>query len=222
MENKQGEKNRKLLALAKDLAREHTDEGLDRAAEILLHLIDEGCEDPEVLIKAATYLLQGSWMSKYGTKKEAVALLDKALPMIPENLALLEAAIHGYELTLRDFPEKLNAILQLSLQILQFNPDHIESMITLADHREHPQVALSLTEAIRMMEWAQEVEPRNPYVNFTLVRLYNEAGQLRKAKRLYKQSVLNNLNVQHLGKPDQPASANPKFRNRRYRRYGSN
>lgn len=217
VEENNSERNQKILALARDLARERTDEGLNKAAEILLHLIDEGCEDPEVLIIAATYMLQGSWMSKFGAKKEAVAMVDKAISRVTDKVSLLESAVHCYELTLNEFPDRLNDILQICLRILELDPEHIESMITLADHRENPRVALPLADAIRMMEWAQEIAPGNIYVNFTLARLYHEAGQHQKARRLYQKSVVGSES-----NSEKPKSSNMPYRNQTRRRYGIN
>jgi tetratricopeptide (TPR) repeat protein len=217
-------KFRKLLFLAKDLASQRSDKGLDKAADILLQIIDKGCEDPEILVCAATYLLQGSRTSDYSIKYKAVTLTDKAVAAAQNNIAILERAIQCYELALKDFPEKINEIIHLSLVILNEDPDHVESMITLAYHREHPSVTLSIEDAIRMLEWAKEVKPGNVFVDFALARLYAEAGKFGAAKKLYKQ-------VAETSKPGsqdsvkahlQMKSIRDKSRQKKHRQYGVN
>jgi hypothetical protein len=111
-------KVKRLLALARYLARKHSDKDLEKAAEILLHLIDNGCANPEVYIDAATYLLQGPKTSHPETRQKAISLIDQSVALAPDNLAILESAIRCYELILGDFPEKQNEIIQLSLKIL--------------------------------------------------------------------------------------------------------
>jgi len=181
----------KLLALAEELASKQTDSELNKAADILLHLINTGCEDPEILVRAATYLLQGPRRSEFSIKQKAISLLDKVVALSPDNISVLEKALACYELTLNDFPEKLNIIVRLALKILEIDPDHIEAMITLAYHREHPCVALSLADTIRMLEWAREVEPDNFYVSFSLARLYIEAGKYNLANSQFQQVLAN-------------------------------
>ncbi len=214
----------KVLALAKDLASGRTDEGLDKAAEILLHTIDEGSIDSEILVTAASYLLQGSHSSKIETKKEAISLINKAVALAPDNIVVLETAIHCYELVQNDFPEKLNDVIRLCLKVLDLNPDHVECMITLATYRENPSVALSLEDTIRMLEWAQELEPNNIYVAFTLARLYSEAGLHRKARKLYQQVESNSKpdSEEYLDARNQTQSLNTKNERKKYRKYSKN
>lgn len=218
------EKIQKIMGLARELASCRTDEGLDKAAKILLHAIKQGYENPESLVTAANYLLQGSQMSKIETKKEAISLVDKAISLGTHNITILESAIHCYELILNDFPEKINNIIQLCLKVIESNPEHIDCMVTLATHRDHPSVALSLDEAIKMLEWAREIEPANSYVAFTLVRLYSEAGEYRKARRLYKQGVfhLKPNSIQATPHDYQEKSWHPKIKRKKYRKYGKN
>ncbi len=180
-------KVRKMLALARELAGQHSDKSLERAADVLLHLVREGVEDPEVLIKAAEYLLQGPHSHDSQIKTQVISLVDRAVSTLPDNIAILEAAIHCYELTLSSYPDKLNDIIHLCLKILDLDPDNVEAMITLAFHREHPGVALELGDAIRMLEWAKEVDPDNRLVDFTLGRLYAESGQYNRAKKLFRE-----------------------------------
>jgi tetratricopeptide (TPR) repeat protein len=224
LEKVDGEKVRKLLALAKDLARQNNDKGLDKATEILLHTIDEGFQEPELLVTAATYLLQSSWRSKYSIKKQALDLTDQAVALASDDLSVLEAAVHCYELTLNDFPEKLNEIIRLNLKILDLDPENVDAMVTLASHREHPRVALSLDDAIRMMEWAQDVAPGNNIVAFILSRLYMEAGKHEEAKKLYKQVLQNGeINpIEDTGYNQRSKSNRNQSQIKRYRKYGRN
>jgi tetratricopeptide (TPR) repeat protein len=183
------EKARKLLALASELASQRTDIGLDKAAEVLLFLLEEGYQRPDALISAATFLLQGSHSTDYAWQEKAISLVDKAVFLETENIPLLERAIQCYELVLNTFPDKMNDIIRVCLRILDLDPDHVESMITLAYHREHPYVALDLEDTIRMLEWAKEVDPDNSYIDITLARLYSEAGHIGKARELLKQAM---------------------------------
>ncbi len=178
---------RKLLYLAKDLAAGRTDQGLDKAIDILTKAIDAGCQDPRVLVTAASYLLQSSQVARPGVREKALSFASQAVALSPNNIRILEEAVACYELTLGDFPEKLEDVLKLYLQLLDLNPDHIAAMLALANHREHPCVRLSLEDAIGMLEWAKEIEPTNHLVAFTLARLYVEAGRLQEAKVLYEQ-----------------------------------
>ncbi len=217
------ENARNLLSLAKEMAGQLNDAGLDSAAGILVRAIDEGCQYPELLVSAATYLLQGSRGTLFAVKKKAVSLVDRAVALAPEDVSILEMAVHCYELVLNDFPDRLNDIIRLSLRILDLDPDHVDAMITLAGHREHPRVKLSLEDAIRMLEWAQEVAPDNVYVAFSLTRLYMEARQYDEARKTYRRVVsgtgpgsARTPNTQFLSQ-----SLHPK-RPRKHRRYGKN
>jgi tetratricopeptide (TPR) repeat protein len=224
LEKVDGEKVRKILALAKELAKQNTDKGLDKATEILLRTIDEGFQDPELLVTAATYLLQSSWRSKHGIKKQAIDLVDRVAASTSDDISVLEAAVHCYELTLNDFPEKFNEIIRLNLRILDLDPENIDAMVTLASHREHPGVALSLDDAIRMVEWAQDVAPGNNIVAYTLSRLYMEAGKYEAAKKLYNDVLQNDeANPKKIKGPDQPSKSDrARSQTKRYRKYGRN
>jgi tetratricopeptide (TPR) repeat protein len=138
------EKHRKLLFLAKEMAAKHTDQDLNQAIDILTQAIDEGCEDPRLLVTTATYLLQSSRMAKRSVIEKALELAAKAASLSPQNIPILEEAVACYELTLSDFPDKLEDVLKLYLKILDLNPDHVGAMLALASHREHPVVKLSL------------------------------------------------------------------------------
>ncbi len=152
-------------------------------------------------------------------------ILVKAIEDIKaENIEILENAIHCYELTLSSFPEKINEIIRLCLKILDIDPDHIESMIIIANHREHPYVALNLPDAVRMLEWAKEVEPNNTLIDFALARLYIEAGRVVEAKKLFKKVV----NDSQPGSKDaldalrQIKTIRDQNKHKRYRKYGVN
>lgn len=218
------EKVQKLLVLAKEQARQRNDKGLTKAAEILLQLIDQGSNDPEVLIYAATYLLQGPKAADIEVKKKAIYLLDKATSLAPDDIFISEGAIHGYELVLNDFPEKLDNIIQLCLHVLDLDPNHIECMITLAHHREHPSVALSLADTIRMLEWAKEVEPDNVFVDLALARLYTENAQYGEAKKLYRSIIQNSGTGDKESKNAQHGinTLRSKSRTKKSRKYGVN
>jgi tetratricopeptide (TPR) repeat protein len=177
---------RKLLASAHEFAMQRTDKGLDKAAEMLLHLVDNGCEHPEVLIKTATYLLQGSHGREPEIHYKVALMLDKIAVKPPDDINLIEEALHNYELIQSDHPEKLNNIIRLCLTILNTNPDHVESMTVLARNRKHFEVALSLEDAIRMLEWAHELEPDNILAALTLANLYIEAGKYASANSIYR------------------------------------
>jgi hypothetical protein len=69
---------------------------------------------------------------------------------------------------------RLDDIVWLSVIILNLDPCDIESMLIIANHREHPYVKLSLTDTLAMMEWAREIEPDNVYVAHIIARLYLE------------------------------------------------
>jgi tetratricopeptide (TPR) repeat protein len=214
---------RKLLALAKDFASKQTDEGIDRAAEILLRSIDNGCEDPETLVTAASYLLQGSKVSQDEVKKKAASLADKAALQATGNVPVLEKAISCYELILDDYPDKINDIIGLCLNILNSNPNHIESMIILAGHRKHPSVSLSLGDATRMLEWALETEPDNLLVAYSLARLYVESRRYKRARELFQQ-VLDRGTTEAAGETatnTQSGSGTKPF-DRRRRKYSVN
>jgi tetratricopeptide (TPR) repeat protein len=179
----------KLLDLARDQATKRTDEGLKKAADILLHAIDQGCDDPQVMVTAASYVLQGPLITKDEIRERALFLLDKAVFLAPEDIDILENAVPSYELIVNDSPDKLDKLINICLKILEQDSNHIESMITLANHRGHPGVTLSLSDAIRMLEWATEVEPNNKFAASTLGRLYLEAGQYKKARAILKKVV---------------------------------
>lgn len=217
-------KVQQLLALAEELASQHTDSALDKAADILLHLVNTGCEDPEILVNAAIYLLHGPRASEYGIKQKAISLADKATALASDNISILEKAIACYEIALGDFPEKLNVIIRLSLKMLEINPHHIEAMITLAYHREHPSIALSLADTIRMLEWAKEVEPDNLYVNFSLGRLYIEAGKYSQANVLYQQVLASSdpNSLEALDARNKIKSLHSKSKIKRHPKYGLN
>jgi thioredoxin-like negative regulator of GroEL len=88
-------------------------------------------------------------------------------------------------------------------------------MLALASHREHPVVKLSLEDAIRMMEWARDIEPGNHLVAFTLARLYVETGMLQEAKALYNQinsptDLPGLINTQSEAKSRKSAGTKPK------------
>ena len=215
------DRTQKLLALAGELAGQHTDAGLDKAADLLISAVNQGLENPELLVTAAAYLLQGSRGFTYEVRKQAVRLIEKAVSLAPDDESILETAVHCYVLILNDFPEKSNDIIHLSLKILNLNPDHTEAMITLASHREHPGVKLSLTDSIRMLEWAKEIEPDNIYVTFALARLCLENRNYTKARNLYQEVVASNapesletLDAQALLKSLKPRN--------RHRKYGRN
>jgi pentatricopeptide repeat protein len=213
----------KLLALARDLANQRTDAGLDKAAGVLLQAIDEGYQDPQVLVNAATYLLQGPRVSRYEVKKKALYLIDRAVAQETDNIPLLEKAISGYELILNDFPDRLNAIVRISLKILDLDPNHIDSMITLASHRENPGVSLSLEEATRMLEWAREVEPNNIFAAYALARLYAEARQYKKARDIYRQIMENGgRGAEEAVNAEHKVRSKTKDKNKRMRKYGVN
>jgi tetratricopeptide (TPR) repeat protein len=213
----------KLLALAKDLANQHTDEGLDKAADVLLHAVDEGCGDPEVLVAAAVFLLQGSRAARYDVKKKAIGLVDKAVSTDTNNIHTLEKAISCYELVLNDFPSKLDDIIKLSLKILDLDPDHVDSMITLANHRNSPGVSLSLADTTRMLEWAREVEPDNVFAAYTLARLYAEARQYQKARTLYQQIMANGSDqAKEAVSTEKQLKSKSKSKNKQVRKYGVN
>ncbi len=206
---------RKLLFLAKDLAAGRTDQGLDKAIDILTKAIGAGCQDPRVLVTAASYLLQSSQATKPGMREKALSLASQAVALSPNNIRILEEAVACYELTLGDFPEKLEDVLKLYLQMLDLNPDHIVAMLALANHREHPCVRLSLEDAIGMLEWAKEIEPTNHLVAFTLARLYVEAGRLEEAKVLYEQissseESSKTVHNQNESKPSKPTTTKSK------------
>jgi tetratricopeptide (TPR) repeat protein len=214
---------KKLLDLARDQAGKHTDEALRKASDILLHAIDQGCNDPQILLVAGSFILQGPPDNNSRTREKAITLIDKAVKEAPEDISILEKAVHCYELILNDQPEKLNDLLNICLKILNLNPEHIESMITLANHRNHPAVTLSLDEAIRMLQWAVEVEPNNKMAAATLARLYLEAGQYNKARGLFKKVMA----VTHSDFKSDPAGRDlkqvfPKTKNKRHRKYGIN
>jgi tetratricopeptide (TPR) repeat protein len=185
------EEIKKVLDLAKEMADLHTGDGIDKAAEILMHSIAAGCQNPAVLITAAAYLLQGSQRNELETRKKAVEMVERALSLSTEDIHLLESALHSYEILQNAFPEKLREIIRLAHKLVNVDPEHVEAMVILATHKENPDVALSLGDAIRMMEWAQEIAPSNNIVAFTLSKLYYEAGYYRKARILHKRVVEN-------------------------------
>lgn len=215
---------RKMIDLARELAGQHTDAGLNKAAEIMLHLIETGHEDPEILIYAAMYLLQGPRGGSSETRNQALAMVDKATASMPENITLLKNAVFCYEMAIGDFPDKIDDIIRLCLKILDIDPDNVEAMITLACHRNHPGVALDYGDAIRMLEWAKEIEPDNMLVYFTLARLHMEAGHYKQARQIYRQIITHtesysrdSLNARH-----QLKSIRPKSKYKRLRKYGVN
>jgi tetratricopeptide (TPR) repeat protein len=222
LEKAESEGLKNLLRLARDLATRPGVHGADKAAEILLQAIKEGNEEPELLVDAAAYLLQSTGGHKYAIRKQAIELVDRAVAQAPEDLGILESAIHCYELTLHDFPEKFNEIIRLNLKVLDIDPENIDAMVTLASHREHPGVALSLEDAIRMLEWAQDIDSDNNIVAFALSRLYMEAGQYEEGKKLYER-VLQNSEPRKASPgalPVKPLRAKTKLK--RYRKYGRN
>ena len=174
-----------LLSLARDIASSKTDEGLNKATEILLYAINKGCEDPEVLVTTADFLLQSPRAAETGIEIEAIKLVDKALEFESDKVSVLEEAIACYELTLSDFPGQLDKIIKVCYRILNLNPDHVESMLILANQRGRPGVTLTLEDTIGMLEWAQELAPANMFVAFTLARVYLEAGRFTEAKSLF-------------------------------------
>jgi tetratricopeptide (TPR) repeat protein len=174
-----------LLSLARDVASGKSDQNLDRATEILLYAIRGGCQDPEVLVTAASCLLQGSLAGDPNIKKKAAGLVDRAIALEPDRVPVLEEAIACYELVLNDIPDKLQEIIKLCFKILDLDPNHIESMVTLANLKDRPGATLSLEDSIAMMEWAYEIEPGSTFVAFTLARLYMEAGRFSEAKVLF-------------------------------------
>ena len=214
----------RLIDMAKDLASRHNDAGMEKAAEIMLYLINAGHENPEILVSAASYLLQGPSGNKRKIKDQAVALIDKALSFAPENISILERAILSYELVLNDFPDKLNDIIRLCLKILDLDPDHVNCMVTLAYHRHHPGVALKSIDAIQMLEWAKEVEPNNILVDSALARLYMESGNYRRARSLYQKIIANtdSDSMESLDAQRQIKSVRPESRFKRRRKYGVN
>jgi tetratricopeptide (TPR) repeat protein len=213
---------RKMLALARELAAQHSDKSLERAADILLHLVSEGVKDPGILVKAAEYLLQGPHSQDTETRAQAVSLIDQAVNSVPDNIVILEAAVHCYELTLNTYPDKLNNIICLCLKILDLDPDNVEAMITLAFHREHPGVALELGDAIRMLEWAKEVAPNNILVDFTLGRLYAESGQYNLAKRSFRKATSKTDPRSTEAADSQHYLKSLRSKSRKYRKYGMN
>jgi tetratricopeptide (TPR) repeat protein len=211
------EKCRKLLFLAEELAANHTDKGLDQAIDILTGAIDEGCQDPRILVTAANYLLQSARATRPGIGEKALELASQAVALAPESIPVLEEAVACFELRLDDYPEKLEDVLKLYLKILDLNPDHIEAMLILANHREHPCVRLSLEDAIGMLEWAKQIDPANHFVAFTLARLYVETGKLQEAKDLYEQINSSSsddkstaINTPELNRSTKPATPKPK------------
>ena len=116
-------------------------------------------------------------------------MLIRAVCLDSENINTLENAIQCYELVLDNFPVKLNDIIRISLKILDIDSDHVEAMITLACYRDHPLVSLDLEDAIRMLEWAKDIEPNNLMVNLTLAKLYSESGQIGKSRSLFRQVI---------------------------------
>jgi len=187
------ENTQRILIFAQNLANQRTDEGLHHAARMLLQVIHGGCNDPEILVTAASYLLQGPGASKLEIKKNAVSLVDKAMAQNIEKISILEMAIECYELVLHDFPDKIKDILRLCLKVLDLDPEHANCMVTLARHRKDPNVALSLEDTIRMLEWAHDVEPMNKTVDLTLYELYIEKGMYDKAHNIYDTQPLQSL-----------------------------
>jgi tetratricopeptide (TPR) repeat protein len=215
-----------LLSLARDIASGKTDEELDKAIEILLYAIGNGCDDPEVLVTAASLLLQGSRSADPDIKKKAIQMVDKSMALEPDMIPVLEQAIACYELTLNDFPDKLDNIVKLCFRILDINPDHIESMLILANQRNRPGVTLSLEDAIGMLEWAQEVEPENKFVTFTLARLYLESGRFAEAKTLFSHIISSSPGSKEADNAQREINSlrftNKKSGKIRYRKYGRN
>jgi cytochrome c-type biogenesis protein CcmH/NrfG len=97
-------------------------------------------------------------------------------------------------------------------------------MITLAYHREHPGVALSLNDTIRMLEWAHEVDPSNVLVNLALARLYSEKGQYDKARMLYRKTLLqvNPNSFEAMNTQSQIGSFNSRPKTKKVRKFGIN
>jgi hypothetical protein len=77
-------------------------------------------------------------------------------------------------LTAKAVAPGLDNIIRLSLIILDWDPCDIESMLIIANHREHPRVKLSLADTIAMLEWARELAPANVFIPCIIVRLYAE------------------------------------------------
>lgn len=215
----------KLLSLARELAVDKTDEGLNKAIEILFYTIDEGCEDPEVLVTAGAFLLQSSQAVDLHIREKAIQLVDKAMAFQPEKVPVLEDAIDCYELVLNDFPDKLDDIVKVCFRILEINPDHVESMVILANSRNRLGVTLSLEDAIGMLEWACEVEPDNTLAASTLARLLLEAGRFNEAKTLFSR-VIDGLSgpqaIIRQNKIKASRSAKMKIRILRHNRYSRN
>jgi tetratricopeptide (TPR) repeat protein len=211
-----------LLSLARDLASQRTDAGLTKAFTIIANLIDEGCQDAEVLILAASCLLQGPQGLERQVRQKAISLVDEAVTLAPENISVLENAIDCYVLILKEFPDKLDEIVRLSLNILDLDPCNVEAMITLATYRNHPRVNLSLEDTIGMMEWAKEIKPANIIIHFTLAKLYGEAGKLEKAQALYAEIVPEApLNLpQETPLPGESPPSRRKSSRKPYRKYG--
>lgn len=214
---------RGVLHLAQSLAAQRTDEGLYHAAELLLRTIDEGCDDPEILVTGASYLLQGPLASKLETKKKAISLMDKAAVFDFDNVSVLEMVIECYELVLYDFPDKIKDILRLCLKVLDLDPEQVNCMITLARHRKDPNVALSLEDTIGMLEWAHDVEPTDKMVDLTLYQLYIEAGNYDKALNIH-QEVIDRPKPAEKDEliHQQMQSLQSKSRLKRYRKYSRN
>lgn len=214
-----------LLSLARELAANKTDEGLDKAIEILLYTIDKKCEDPEVLVTAATFVLQSSQAANLGARERAIQMVDRAIAHQPDRVAVLEDAIDCYELALNDFPDKLDEIVKVCFRILEVNPDHVESMVILATNRDRPGVALSLDDAIGMMEWACDIEPDNALAALTLTHLLLEAERFNEAKTLFTRIVAEPSGSKAITRQNgvtSSRSAKMKSMMLRYRRYSRN
>jgi predicted Zn-dependent protease len=85
-------------------------------------------------------------------------------------------------------------------------------------------VALSLDDTIRMLEWAEDIDPSNVYVTFTLARLYTEAGQHEKARKLFKQITKNSQSASPEVQDalNQVKSRQAQDKHKRYRKYSKN
>jgi hypothetical protein len=75
----------------------------------------------------------------------------------------------------------------------------------LANYPNHPEVALSLEDAIGMLEWAKDIEPSNNLVAISLASLHLEAGQYKPAQKLYQQVSDNSrLDIPHYSQQMKP------------------
>jgi hypothetical protein len=87
------EKYRKLLFLVKEMAAKHTDQDLNQAIDILTQAIDEGCEDPGLLVTTATYLCRvphdkRSVIEKPRTSCQSMSLSPKVFILKKRLLAM--------------------------------------------------------------------------------------------------------------------------------------